>query len=340
MSKTLKDVKTSRIPSLLGICADDTFSLAAVVNDAQERLVYAGKEAGWWNGWMKTQFSVTSTAPYITLPREFARVINMAVCERPIYIHNEFYEVLPNGPGPMPDEGVCCSDWCGDVAGYERGVWPTKVDLTATNQRLRVYITDDRDQGAKILIVGLDQNENVIYGQDGLRTVTGFYLTFVNPFYDSAFDVSKIQSIVKPVTYGDVLLYQVDQTTGDEVLLSRFLASETNPAYRRYYINPICTTCGSYSITAMAKREYIPAIRDTDPLIISNIPALTEMCQALRGFSQEVTAAHEMADTHERKAIKLLKQEMDHYLGNQAPAVTVDRLQGASFRRVGLSTNI
>jgi hypothetical protein len=340
MRITLKSVKQSRIPELLGICAEDTYRLAAMVNDAQERLIYAGKEAGWWEGWVKTRFSVTAAAPYITLPREFARIINMALCSQPIYIHNEFYEVLPGGPGPMPDVS-CCSDWCGSVAGYERGVWPTKVDLTATNQRLRVYTTDDRDLGMKMLFVGLDQNGNTIYDMDGLRNVTGFYITFMSPFNDSAFDVSKITAVVKPVTFGDVLVYQVDQTTGVEVLLSRYLASETNPAYRRYYIAPFCSSCSAgVTVNAIAKLEYIPAIRDTDPLIIGNIPALEEMCQALRGYSQEVTAAHAMAERHEKRAIKLLKQQMDHYLGIENPAVTVDSMQQASLSRIGLSTNI
>jgi hypothetical protein len=339
MRRTLKDVKRSRIPQLLGICADDTWRLAAEVNDAQERLVYMGREAGWWNGWEKVRFSVTSAAPYITLPREYARIINMSICETPIYIHNEFYEVLPGGPGPMPDES-CCSDWCGSVAGYERGTWPTKVDLTSTNQRLRVYVTDERDYGNKILIVGEDQNGNTIYDMDGLRQVNGFYMTFITPFTTSNFDVSKITGVVKTQTYGDILLYQVDQTTGTEVLLSRYLASETNPAYRRYYITPICTTCGSYTVNALAKKEFIPVSRDTDPLIISNIPALEEMVQALRGYSQDVTAAQEMAVEHEKRAIKLLKREMDHYMGNQQPAVTVDRLQQASFKRIGLSQMI
>ena len=339
MRATLKDVKRSRIPELLGICADDTYRLAAMVNDAQQRLMYEGKEAGWWNGWVKTRFSVTSAAPYITLPREFARVINMSVCETPIYIHNEFYEVLVGGPGPMPDE-ACCKDWCGSVAGYERGTHATQRDIDSTNQRVRVYATDQRDYGNKMLFVAKDQNGNVIYDMDGLHQAQGFYLTFLNSFTDSDFDVSEISAVVKPQTYGDILVYQVDQTTGEQVLLSRYLASETNPAYRRYYISPICTTCGSYTVNAVAKMEFIPVSRDTDPLIISNIPALAEMCQALRGWSQEVTAGQEMADNHEKRAIKLLKREMDHYLGNQNPAVTVDRFQQASLKRIGLSTMI
>lgn len=339
MRAIFRDVRTSRIPQLLGICADDTYRLASIVNEAQQRLIYAGKESGWWEGWVKVQFSVSSTAPYITLPRELARIINMALCERPLYIHNEFYELLPGGPGPMPDT-ECCTDWCGSVAGYERGVWPTKVDLTSTNQRLRLYITDSRDAGAKILLNALDQNGNQIYDMNGLSTVQGFYLALLSPFIDSGFDVSKINSVAKPITFGDILLYQVDQTTGEEVLLSRYLASETRPAYRRYYISPLCTSCDSFTVTALGKLEFIPAIRDSDPLVIANIPALTEMCQALRGYSQEVVAAHSIAERHEARAIRLLKQEMDHYLGKENPAVAVDRVQQASFYRLGLATNI
>jgi hypothetical protein len=341
MRATLKTAKDSTIPEKLGVCANDTARIAAAVNDAQQRLIFAGREAGWWQGWVKVRFSVTPTAPYITLSQEFARIINMAVGEYPIYIHNEFYEVLPGGVGPMPSSN--CSDWCGTVAGYERGIWTTSVDLTATNNGLRVYITDVRDVGSRILVIGLDQNGNEIYSQDGLHTVTGAYITFASPFADLGFIVSKIKAIVKPVTFGDILLYQVDQTTGVEVLLSRYKASETQPAYRRYYISPLpacCTSGSSFTVTAIAKVEYIPAIRDTDPLIIGNIPALTEMVQALRYYSQDVIASHQLGAAHEKRAIKLMRQELEHYMGLENPAVAVDIREGHSFCRIGLSTNI
>ena len=341
MRATLKDIKNSRIPELIGVCANDTARIAAVTNEAQQRLIFAGRDAGFWQGWQKVRFSVSPIAPYITLPREFARIINMAVGEQPIYIQNEFYEVLPGGVGPMPDSS--CNDWCGTVAGYERGVWPTSIDLMPPNQQVRVYVTDARDIGTRILIVGLDQNGNEIYSQDGLQTVTGFYITFNTPFVDNGFEVSKITGIVKPVTYGDVLIYQVDQTTGVEVLLSRYKASETNPAYRRYFIAPLpacCSTGTPFNVTAIAKMEYIPVIRDTDFLVIGNIPALTEMVQALRFFSQDVVASHQLGAAHEKRAIKLMRQELEHYVGIENPAVSVDRGEGHSYCRIGLSTNI
>ena len=333
MIATLKTAKESTIPEKIGVCSNDTARIAAAVNDAQQRLIFAGKETGWWQGWVKVRFSVTPTYPYITLPREFARIINMDVCGIPVYIHNEFYEVLPGGIGPVPNPNCC--DWCGTVAGYERGIWPTFIDLATTNQALRAYTTDARDIGSRMLIVGLDQNGNQIYSQDGLQTVNGTYMVFNTPFVDSGFIVTKIQGIVKPVTFGDIELYQVDQTTGVEVLLSRFKASETNPAYRRYYIHPLtacCANSSSFTVTAIAKLEYIPAIRDTDMLIIGNIPALTEMIQALRYFSQDVMAAHQMGVVHEKRALRLMRQELEHYMGIEHPAVTVNT--GFAFTQI------
>jgi hypothetical protein len=51
-------------------------------------------------------------------------------------------------------------------------------------------------------------------------------------------------------------------------------------------------------------------------------------------------AAHQLALVHEKRAIKLMRQELEHYMGNEHPAVVVDSMQGASFSRIGLSTNI
>ena len=84
-------------------------------------------------------------------------------------------------------------------------------------------------------------------------------------------------------------------------------------------------------MTAICKQEYIPALRDTDSLIIGNLPALTEMVQALRYYAMDVTSAHEMAQTHEKRALRLLAQELDHYEGVGNPAVTVNIGLGRSL---------
>jgi hypothetical protein len=99
MRTTLGQVRQSRLPEVIGKCATDTPGIAAYVNQAQQQLINAGGETGWWGGWCKVVFQVWRSNPYITLPREFARVINMDVFRHPIRIQNEFYEMLEAGIG-------------------------------------------------------------------------------------------------------------------------------------------------------------------------------------------------------------------------------------------------
>lgn len=205
MKTTLGQVRLSRLPQVIGTVSNNLPEIAAYVNQAQQQLINAGGETGWWGGWQKVVFNVCRSHPYITLPRQFARIINMDVCRFPIRIQNEFYEMLEAGVG-LQDFNRC-QDWCGTLEGYERGVWPTMRDLTPTNKLLRVYITDERDVASRILIGPCkDQNGNYIYSQDGLNSVNGFYMSFAQPFTTSESIITEIGGIYKDATFGDVLV--------------------------------------------------------------------------------------------------------------------------------------
>lgn len=337
MRTTFSQVRQSRLPQTLGMCQGDLPQLAAMVNQAQQQLINAGGETGWWGGWAKVVFKVNRCQPFITLPREFARIINMDVCRFPVRVQNEFYDLLEAGVGLQDFKHR--RDWCGALEGYERGVFPTMTDLTPnTAQLLRVYLTDARDMGKRVLVSGLDQNGNAIYSQDGNQSVTGFYLPLEQPFSTSGFTVTHISAVQKDATFGDVLLYQVDPATGTQVLLSRYAPDEINPAYRRYFINHMPCVAGNVctggtpapptapptvAVTAMAKLEFIPANRDTDYLIIGNIPALIYECQAIRYGGMDSQEAPAMEAKNHAKAIKLLNDELRHYLGETNVAINV-----------------
>lgn len=345
MRITLADVRMSRLPRTIGLCAGDIPQISDAVNAAQQRLINAGGETGWWGSWTRVAFNVSPLNPYITLPRRFARIINLDVCRTPIRINNEFYEMLPGGVGMMPAANL--QDWCGNLAGYERGVYPTMVDLTPTNQLLRAYITDARDAGKNLFITGLDQNGMSIYGQFGnpLQTTDGFAMTFAYPFTTTNFVVQQLSAAQKDMTYGDVILAQVDATTGVEVVLSRYGPLEINAAYRRYYITKLPVGCcptsaGTLAVEGLCKLEYMPALRDTDQLVIGNIEALIEECKSLRLTEMESVEALQQSAIHHKAAIKILQDEMRHYLGEQRPAVSVDIFQGAPLERAGIGTLI
>jgi hypothetical protein len=328
MRLTLSDVRQSRLPRTIGLCAGDLPQIAEAVNASQFRLIQAGGETGWWNGWTRVVFNVSVTNPYITLPRQFARIINLDVCRHPIRVNNEFFEMLPGGVGLAPDPAP--PDWCGNMEGYERGTYPTMVDVNPTNQFLRAYCSDIRDYGKNLIVEALDQNSLGIYGTIGTQNINGFSMTLAAPFVDSTpYYPSVIGSIQKDVTYGDVTLKQVDLTSGVEVTLARFGPTEINPSYRRYYITRLPSGCcppaasGTVQVTALCKLEYVPATRDTDQLIITNLEALIEECKALRFAEMESTEALTQAGIHHRAAIKLLQNELRHYEGEQQPAVNV-----------------
>ena len=113
MRSTLTDFINSQGPQAVGLCTTDTAGIAAIVNRAQQVLINAGGETGWWGGWQKVRFRVTKCAPYVTCPREFARIINLAVCKFPVRVNNEFYELLEASVGLQ--DFIHRPNWCGAV---------------------------------------------------------------------------------------------------------------------------------------------------------------------------------------------------------------------------------
>ncbi len=326
---TLKDFSNSRAPKALGLCTGDYPRLAEYVNEGTQRLINAGSENGWWGGWSKVVFNVSRNDPYITLPTEFARIIGADVCRMPVRIQNEWYEFLEAGIGLRTQcDG---KNGCGALEMFERGVWSTAYELTSSNQLLRVYITDVRDIGKRILFENAkDQNGNGIYSQDINYPVIGFYLTLNQPFTTSTMIVTSFSGVQKDETYGDVVLKEVDATTGVERFLARYGPSDTSPQYRRYFINRAPNGCcfnGDPStpaqITCMAKHEFRPVSRPTDHLLISNIPALIQECQCIRHEGMDDPTAAAMSVKEHREAIRLLNQELDHYLGTIQPALNI-----------------
>lgn len=322
----LSDVLASRIPGVIGACRENSPEVCSMINEAQQRLINAASDSGWLGGYHKVVFEVDRSNPYITLPPEYSRIISLAAC-RPMPIRNEWYEFLEEGTGPLPNpngNNRCGMDLCGTGQAYDRNQVPTAVDLTPTNQYLHVYLTDARDVGSKILVYNaLDANGVGIYSTDVNDQVNGFLLPLTSPFTTSDSIVTSFTAIGKSVTYGDVLLKQVDADTGEEVLLSRYKPNETNPAYRRYYLRSLPNGCCQGSapdtalVTAMCKVEYQPVANLTDYLIIGNIPALKAECESIRYSEIDNPASQQFSVLKHLQAIKLLNEELRNFNGDQ-----------------------
>lgn len=345
----LKDVRQSRIPESVGVCAADNGKLIEYVNEAVQRLVFAGGETGWWGSWMKVVFNVDSaTDPHITLPRSIARIINMDICRTPVRVQNEFYEFLEAGIGlqPISDCASGRRSNCNLLETYDRGMFPTFLDMVP-NRRLRFYPTDAADVGRRVLVQGT-ANGQPIYSLDGIDQVKGVYVGLASPFAQMPFDLTTLTGLQKDYTVGPVQVYEVDMSTGTQRLISIMEPSEEVAGYRRYMLNGLPANCCNIAgttnttvqVSAMAKLAIIPVAVDPDYLGIQNLAALKEECQAVRFGEMDDTTSAQRAILSHRKAINLLNGELVHHLGKERPAINFAPFGTAklSYQRIGALT--
>jgi hypothetical protein len=345
----LYDVRLSRLPELVGKCQADITAVANYVNSAQRRLLLcreAGDE-GWWGTWAEVAFNLVSrNNPYITCPREIARLEKLDVCGRPMWIQNQFYEYLDFGNGRMPKrhgDSDCFRQ------AYTRNNVVTFTDQSIAPCKIRIYASDPADVGSasRVLLQGLDQNGNPVYTTDNLNQVTGEFVTLQSPFADSLFSWNQINGIQKDQTIGNVQIFQVDAITGNQTLLLTMEPSEKVAGYRRYYLHNLPASCCHVptnvvpvQVTAIAKLELVPVQVDTDYLLFQNLEAIIEEAQSVRYSEIDSEAAKKMAQEKHTQAVRLLQGELVHYLGKTTAAVNFAPFGTARLERQKIGTLI
>jgi hypothetical protein len=361
MSQRLRlyDLLTSRLPSLVGLCQSDVPQIANYVNSAQRRLIYAKecREEGWYGTWAEVAFNVSQATPYITLPREIARLESVNVCNIPVPVQNQFYEYLAFGNGRMPKD----NQWRGNngilTSAFTRNNAVTFTEMVSAPQFIVAYITSQSDVGKRSLIEGLDASGNPIYSTDVTNNVTGTFLTFEPPSVATPMTLSTLTGIQKDITVGEVRYYQHDPATGEEILLLTMQPGETTASYRRYYLhnlprnccvaNPLeATGCNAVQsttliqVTALAKLDLIPVVAPTDYLLIQNLEAIIEECQSVRLSEMDSLSAKQMAAERHKQAIGMLLGELAHFIGLNFPAVGFHPFGFAKLRRQKIGSMI
>lgn len=356
----LTDARASRLPTVSGLCQADVVGVANVVNSAQRRLLYCkeASEESWWGTWAEMAFTVSQTNPYLTLPREVARLEGINVCERPVPIFNQFYEYLQFGNGRLPKTfQTCRRPFIQQI--FTRNNVPTFVDLGPAPQLIAVYLTDPTDALVKrVLVQGLDNNGNIVYSQDNLNQVQGVFVTLQSPFAMATMpgqtiplQWSQMTGFQKDITAGNVQVFQVDPVTGAQVLLLTMEPSETTASYRRYYFDRLPFNCcfssqtalpqataQNITVTAIAKLELIPVMVDTDYCLLQNLEALIEEAESLRYSEIDTPAAKQFTAVHHNNAVRLLNGELTHYLGENFPSVNFAPFGAArlEYKKIGL----
>lgn len=328
---TLAIIRNAELPQILGECSANLAAIRSIVNRAQRRLIYdpLAPDDGWWGGYAEMVFTATVDAygqAYLTTPRDVARLAGMTICGCPARMRNRFYEYMVFGNGLKTGQR-CWRNLSSQIEAIERDTVPTLTDLVGTKQ-LRFYLSDPGDVGLKITAQGLDANSKPILDADVLtgRAIFGEKIELQYPFNTSVNTFSKITGLMKPNTLGQITIVQVD-TDGNESDLSVMEPGETTAAYRRYVLTGLPRLCcsgtnGQVTVSAMAKLDLVPAMSDSDALLIWNTEALIEECQAVLYSSMDSPNASNKMAEHHRWAIGLLFGELDHYLGKANTAIS------------------
>lgn len=339
---TLSTFRAQWPDEAMGICQGDA-KVAQYCNDAQERLLMdpLAPDEGWYGGWITMNLvgSASNGTAYFTTPRDIARLVVMSACQNPVHIRNGFYEYLNYGSGLQPK--TCASSCSSVYEAYERDSVVTFSNLLSTPQTIRIYTTDVRDIGKRVLLQGKDANGQTILTTDpGTgHSAPGEYVVIMSPFRDSVNTFSTITGIQKDETWGMVQLFQVDPTTGVETSLSVMEPTEASALYRRYMLTGIqnsslcCTTSGVLTVTAQGRLDFIPVANETDYLTIPNVPALVEECMSIRFSKMDARNAADQVVLHHARALSLLNGQMDKYFGKTHTAVKVPLFGSDKLRR-------
>jgi hypothetical protein len=352
----LYDCRVSRLPDVIGVCQTDIPGIAEYVNAAQQRLLYA-PEAGdesWYGTWAEVRLNVSRAAPYITLPREIARLEAVTVCDRPVPVFNQFYEYMLFGNGRMQQRHHHRGHRQHHMkAAYTRNNEPLFTEVYGGPQFISVFASDSADVtgNKRMLVQGIDQNGQVVYTNDGGNTILGEFVTLKAPFVTTLNQFVRVTGIQKDVTSGPVQIFQMNPTSGEQVLLSTVEPGEQTTNYRRYYFDHLpCSCCGPHhgpvpdskcvmpQVTAIAKLDLIPVVNDTDWLLFQNLEAVIEECSAVRFSKMDNASSQQQAEIHHKRAVRLLNGELSHYLGLNTPGVQMHVFGSAKLERQAIGT--
>lgn len=340
MRRTLADFQDPtqcRIAPALRLCPTDARYIA-VLNEAQERLITQG---AFWG--LFARYRAVTTDGLLVWPREVASILTIALNKCPLRSRNMFWEFRGLGIG-VQTGGACsgsvpCGTSCGSSTSdvLDQGSIPVQTPITGVNSKVKVFRDLAVDEGTPILLLGYDGNGNWIRtiqsgvyedGEVVLASAAGTLSTNI---------FSVITGVQKPITSGPIRVYAYDTVLLSLTLMAVYDYDITNPWFRVSIIPSLigCTTntptC-SYTVDIVAKLDFVPVRNPTDFMLISCIPAMKDMCQAIVsaesapvGTQKDQIIASGMAS-----ARASLEMELRHYNGAPEDVLQVNGCAGVT----------
>lgn len=300
MLKTLLEAKQSRSLKTVAAKCPNSDEFVDLVNEASRRLLNRGD---WYGTVVPIQVCVTNGC--IVWPRYVGHVRKMNVCNQPVPMRNSWYTFLQYD-NPRFYEGWLAGWGYGSYdGGYSYPNWysglgsqvfttggvetPVFQDIMGDGRLLRFYPQVQADVGKNVIVFGTDNNGQILRRKTGTDTwEDGWELTLAIPYVSTSDYVRHIDRILFDDHEGPIRAFAYN--VADDVLedVGSYEAHDNNPSFVRYNLSTGvgCNGgegCGCIrSVTALVKLRYVPAIYDTDLVLIDNLDALKLMIQCIR----------------------------------------------------------
>ena len=327
MRRTLADMKNPavcRIAQSLNLDPDDE-RYVSILNEAQERLVTLGD---WWG--TLALYRCQATDGLFVWPPEVASVRGVAVCQAPLVNRDVFFEFSRLAMGID-----------GPTYGHIDQInMPTYAPVTGVTSQLKLYcdLADDVTLGVRFM--GYDENGNWIRSEEPVGSGNWFDGELVLPSTIGALSTHIFSSVTgaqKQRSKGPFRLYAYDTATSTQTLLAVYEYDETNPWYRVTKVPGLSVSEGnSVTVDVLFKYDFQPVVEDTDYMTIGCIPALKDMCAAIKA-SESTTMMDQKARIIAegiQAAKASLEMELRHYQGNPESVVAVEGAGGPMFESV------
>jgi hypothetical protein len=290
----------------------------------------------------RIRFNITNCV--VTLPGAYDRIMMFTIDQVPQVMQSPWYEFVGFGLDLMREwipnpEQLDYLRWMQGVLDREEVCIFKDIPPVALGTQYTLQIAStideriDGEQPTNVIIQGLDGNGQPIRTQNADGTfIDGVSFPWqqggVYQIASSPQVYSSVTGVLKPETREPLNLYMTPVGLSEFTQIGRWLALETTPSYRRYFI-PGLRANTLYTGVARCRLRYVPVSTDDDYLILSNLPALKAMIMAV--YYLESNQPEDYAK-YKSVAIDILKKESKAYIGlqRQKPFITFDEAMGVS----------
>jgi hypothetical protein len=258
----------------------------------------------------------------VTLPREVETVLAVNIDGHPSLGRDELFSFHLNGPGDF--RTPCDYSWT------NTGGFPTYRDIQCPG-KLVAFLDNIEDQGKELRVFGFDDENRPLRTKVGETWSDGYLVPTIFNYAlpdSTAPYISRITSIRKAVTVGNIRLSTFDNSSTSGTLLGIFEHDETEPRYRRIRLHKPCA--GWARICYRRRSEELRS--RTDRIYLHSRPALYLAMRAIKSYDQTDIAAGVQFEAQatrllsERESVLTAPVTNPVQVNDRATALGVDQL--------------